>query len=221
MEEYSLLLSAILSCFAIAGLLACRTVYVVFAKPALKKKKKQDDKVSVLIVLGSGGHTAEMLNIVDTLDLKRYTPRCYVVAASDKMSARRAHELEQQKGALTDCSCEVIPRSREVGQTWSSSFVTTAYACLHALYFVAKHRPQLMLCNGPGTCLPLCWAAFFFKVWGWCNTIVVYVESIARVEKLSLTGLLLYKLRLADQMYVQWPGLVELYPRTKLVPRIF
>lgn len=42
---------------------------------------------------------------------------------------------------------------------------------------------------------------------------IFYVESIARVRKLSLSGLLLYKLRLTDQFVVQWPQLQKKYPR--------
>jgi len=32
----------------------------------------------------SGGHTAEMLALLDALDLRRYSPRIYVVAATDR-----------------------------------------------------------------------------------------------------------------------------------------
>ncbi len=42
---------------------------------------------------------------------------------------------------------------------------------------------------------------------------VVYVESIARVYRLSLTGKILYHLRLADSFFVQWPDLRTTYPR--------
>ena len=62
----------------------------------------------------------------------------------------------------------------------------------------------MILYNGPGTCLPLCVIAFLFKVVGirWSSTF--YVESIARVRRLCLSGLLLYKLRMADQFFGQW-----------------
>ncbi|KAG5565181.1 hypothetical protein RHGRI_001170 [Rhododendron griersonianum] len=74
-----------------------------------------------------------------------------------------------------------------------------------------------ILCNGPGTCLPLCVIAFFFKVVGirWSSTF--YVESIARVRRLSLTGLLLYELHMADKFFVQWPQLQRKYPRAHYV----
>ena len=48
----------------------------------------------------------------------------------------------------------------------------------------------------------------------------MYVESIARVRSLSLTGKLLYVFRLADEFLVQWPQLAEIFPRTKFIGRI-
>ncbi|KAF3657019.1 hypothetical protein FXO37_15155 [Capsicum annuum] len=74
-----------------------------------------------------------------------------------------------------------------------------------------------ILCNGPGTCIPLCVIAFLFKILGIRWSSIFYVESIARVRKLSLSGLLLYKLHMADQLFVQWPQLKEKYPRAHYV----
>ncbi|GFQ03837.1 UDP-n-acetylglucosamine transferase subunit alg14 [Phtheirospermum japonicum] len=70
-----------------------------------------------------------------------------------------------------------------------------------------KNRPQVILCNGPGTCIPLCAIAFFFKVFGTRWSSIFYVESIARVRRLSVASCFLYKLRMADQLFVQWPHL--------------
>lgn len=47
---------------------------------------------------------------------------------------------------------------------------------------------------------------------------IVYVESIARVETLSLSGKLLYLT--ADYFLVQWPQLQSKYPRTEYMGRL-
>jgi len=49
---------------------------------------------------------------------------------------------------------------------------------------------------------------------------IFYVESIARVRRLSLSGLLLYKFRMADQLFVQWQQLQRQYPRATYVGRL-
>ncbi len=50
---------------------------------------------------------------------------------------------------------------------------------------------------------------------------VIYIESIARTKKLSLSGKILYKLRLADLILVQWKELAEKLPGTKFAGRLY
>ena len=54
-------------------------------------------------------------------------------------------------------------------------------------------------------------------LWRPCR--LVYVESIARVDTLSLSGKILYKI--ADQFFVQWPQLQAKYPRALFVGRLY
>lgn len=42
-------------------------------------------KVKTVIVLGSGGHTAEMMMVVKNLRTEVYSPRLYVLANTDKI----------------------------------------------------------------------------------------------------------------------------------------
>uniref|UniRef100_A0A8C7K6U5 UDP-N-acetylglucosamine transferase subunit ALG14 n=1 Tax=Oncorhynchus kisutch TaxID=8019 RepID=A0A8C7K6U5_ONCKI len=84
-----------------------------------------------------------------------------------------------------------IPRSLEVCQSWSSSVVTTLNALLYSFSLV--FRPDMVLCNSSGTCVPLCDAGVIL---GLKMVLIVYVESICRVESLSLCGKILYPLRL-------------------------
>lgn len=48
----------------------------------------------------------------------------------------------------------------------------------------------------------------------------MYIESIARVKTLSLSGKILYVFRLADDFVVQWPQLVQKYPRSIYIGRV-
>lgn len=182
--------------------------------------------LSTLIVLGSGGHTAEMLRLVDVLQKDRFVPRFYIAAGTDSMSLQKARVLEESrlqnegignKDIDELAYFEQIYRSREVGQSYITSIYTTMLAIVHALWLMLKFRPEVIICNGPGTCIPICLVAFIFKVIGVRWSSIFYIESIARVRRLSLSGLLLYKLHLADQFYVQWPQLQRKYPRAHYV----
>lgn len=200
-----------------------RILYILCQSGKPLCPSKSPKPLSTLIVLGSGGHTAEMINVLNVLLQKdRFCPRFYVAAATDNMSLQKAHLLEENvfnlnggKGGSTQFL--QIYRSREVGQSYITSIGTTFLALVHALWLMIRIRPQVVLCNGPGTCVPLCVIAFLFKMVGVRWSSVFYVESIARVRKLSLSGLLLYKLRIADQFFVQWPQLQRKYPRAHYV----
>jgi beta-1,4-N-acetylglucosaminyltransferase len=50
---------------------------------------------------------------------------------------------------------------------------------------------------------------------------IVYVESIARVRKLSLSGAILYHSRLADAFFVQWAELQARLPRSMYAGRLY
>ncbi|CAH2078680.1 unnamed protein product [Thlaspi arvense] len=201
--------------------LMVRVLYVMYrcGKPF---PKGASESFSTLIVLGSGGHTAEMLSLLSVLRKDRFTPRFYIAAATDNMSLQKARTFEDSladKAAVKEASSQFaqIYRSREVGQSYVTSVWTTVVAIAHALWLMIRIRPQVILCNGPGTCIPLCGIAFLFKVLGIRWSSIFYVESVARVKKLSLSGLLLYKLRMADQFFVQWPQLQKKYPRAHYV----
>ncbi|XP_025624707.1 UDP-N-acetylglucosamine transferase subunit ALG14 isoform X2 [Arachis hypogaea] len=186
-------------------LILVRVLFVIYcsSRPMSRRAKKP---VSTLIILGSGGHTAEMLDLLAVLQKDRFYPRFYIAAATDNMSLQKAELLENSLAAengtpITNAGKFMkIYRSREVGQSYITSIWTTLVAMVHALWLMIKIRPEVVL--------GIRWSSIF------------YVESIARVRRLSLSGLLLYKLRIADQLFVQWPRLQQQYPRAIYVGRL-
>lgn len=163
-----------------------------------------------------------------SFDLRTYSPRRYIVAATDAMSGQKAFtfELAQAQAHFPTPnpppSITSIPRSREVGQSFITSIWTTLYAALHAVRAVVVFQPDLILTNGPGTALPVVVAGIIICRWilGVSTSKVVFVESIARVRKLSLTGKFLYHLRLTDEFLVQWDDLLASYPRVTYAGRV-
>ncbi|CAB9510669.1 acetylglucosamine transferase subunit ALG14 homolog [Seminavis robusta] len=168
-------------------------------------------KCKTLVVLGSGGHTSEMLHMVSQLDSALYDPIVYVVADTDHTSIQRLQanpELHKN-----DTIVHKIPRSREVGQSFTSSFITTIYALIHAIVLTIQIRPELVLCNGPGTCVPVILGAWLIRMPGFpCQ--FLFCESFCRVETLSLAGKLLYPI--VDCFIVHWQELHQKYPKSPL-----
>ncbi|KAJ8424937.1 hypothetical protein Cgig2_030893 [Carnegiea gigantea] len=162
---------------AVLTLILLRLLFVInrTGKPLRPTSAKP---LSTLIVLGSGertnqpfpfsiGHTAEMLNLLAALQKDRLYQRYYIGAATDNMSLQKARTFESSSDdemGKDKTEYMQIYRSREVGQSYITSVGTTLVAIAHALWLMIKIRPQVILCNGPGTCIPICAIAHLFKV---------------------------------------------------------
>ncbi|CAJ1945662.1 unnamed protein product [Cylindrotheca closterium] len=196
---------------ALILLLIVRAIYVIRGIRSEKPDLARRDPVKTLVVLGSGGHTTEMIQLLQQLKHESYTPLVFVVADTDITSMRRVEAF----GARQPDSIYRIPRSREVGQSYLSSIVTTLWSFLHAFGIVLRIRPNVLLCNGPGTCLPIAIVTLAYRILGLCEGRIIFVESFCRVQSLSLTGKLLY--HVVDLFVVHWESLQTKFPRSKVV----
>ncbi|KAF2848969.1 glycosyltransferase family 1 protein [Plenodomus tracheiphilus IPT5] len=84
----------------VATLFVAATLRLLAILPSTRSKtqpwRKPPLATRVLIVLGSGGHTHEMLYLLRDLDTAKYTHRTYVVSGGDAFSAQRALEFERE-----------------------------------------------------------------------------------------------------------------------------
>jgi beta-1,4-N-acetylglucosaminyltransferase len=132
---------------------------------------------------------------------------------------RRAEDSEVDGPDAYLCQ---IPRSREVKQSYLTSIWTTLVAFWACFPLIWRERPRVILANGPGTCLPVCvvaWLLATLRLVPKCD--IVFIESAARVHRLSLSGWLLLRLRLCALFVVQWPELAEAYASATLVSLFF
>ena len=176
-----------------------------------RRGRRDGSKIATLVVLGSGGHTAEMLRLITDFDFGRYTPLTLVTAATDTTSRAKA-ERELPREALATARWAEIPRAREVGQSFGSSVPSTLKALFACVHLIWTASPDLVLVNGPGTCVPVAVLARLF------GSRVIFAESWCRVSTLSLTGCIMYWV--AHRFAVHWPELVDRYPRAEYLGRI-
>ncbi|XP_002715893.1 UDP-N-acetylglucosamine transferase subunit ALG14 [Oryctolagus cuniculus] len=181
------------------------------------------ESLSLVVVAGSGGHTTEILRLLESLS-SAYSPRHYILADTDEMSAKKINSFELDRANRDSSTMRTryylhrIPRSREVQQSWLSTVISTLHSMWVSFPLIYRVKPDLVLCNGPGTCVPICISALLLGILGIKKVIIVYVESICRVETLSLSGKIL--LHLSDYLVVQWPTLKEKYPKSVYLGRI-
>ncbi|EME28850.1 beta-1,4-N-acetylglucosaminyltransferase [Galdieria sulphuraria] len=197
-------------------------------------------KYSLMVVLGSGGHTAEMVQILRTFGQNIFSTRfigqddslsfvektcqfLYIVASSDHHSVDKISCLHERDGAMALFPYQIlwIPRSRHVGQSYFSSLFTTIYSFVVSSWKLwLCEQPDVLVCNGPGTCVPVVFIMFFRNVFYNLaqrkrRTRIVFIESIARVRSLSLSGRVLYPF--VHRFLVQWPDMMDKYPLVEYV----
>lgn len=205
-----------------------RLLYILpTVNPTPPLPRKRGSPARLLIVLGSGGHTAEMISLLNDLDPHSYTHRSYVVSSGDDFSARKAADFERYfarkfPNAPESYDISFVPRARKIHQ----SLLTTPLSSLHCLFacfsvlrspsappspLTAHTYPDLILTNGPATATILIFACLllrFFSVPGTSGRMrTIYVESWARVKGLSLSGKILVAVGACERVLVQWEGL--------------
>ena len=96
MSLHSVLKLALSILLAVVAVSVIRLLWVL---PAFTTQPPPSRKSSakIVIVLGSGGHTAEMLRMIEHLDFKKYNRRVYIVSSGDTLSEGKARTFEQRK----------------------------------------------------------------------------------------------------------------------------
>lgn len=162
-----------------------RSVRVTPASSTVKNGRNH-----LLVVLGSGGHTAEMISILHTLGLDYivsrfcgpYGRRTWVISEGDNFSATRARDFEekiqqhQRSQEIGSYNIVIVPRARKVHQSlWSTpvSALWCLWSCVQLLR--GQHRdqksagtryPDLILTNGPGTAVIIVLSSLLLKFMG-------------------------------------------------------
>lgn len=192
----------------------------------------------MVVVLGSGGHTAEMMSLLRDIDPRRYIRRTYIVSSGDSFSSSKAREIERtiqtrvspiepttagETSSVTGIwDLKIVPRARKIHQPLYTTPLSSLWCfvgCLHALYATShvstasRHEyPDVIITNGPATAVMVILAAFTLKLFALapaCKMKIIYVESWARVKTLSLSGKVLLWIGICDEFLVQWESLAN------------
>lgn len=156
----------------------------------------------LLVHLGMGGHTSQILRVVQGLG-KSYTYE-YVVGHDDQTSAAKIpfpgsiHRMLNPR-LMTDTSLlkvawQMIPATRD------------AWKILRSI------RPDAIISTGPALAIPLFWLAKFLGIK------TIFIESWVRVEHSSLAGRLVYPV--SSLFFVQWPTMKKVFPKAIYAGRL-
>ncbi len=80
-------------------------------------------------------------------------------------------------------------------------------------YIAFADKPDVVITTGAGVVVFFC---LFAKM---CGAKLIFLESMAKVNRPTLTARLLYPF--SDMFLVQWPTLLKYFPRAKFLGRLF
>ena len=109
----------------------------------------------VMVILGSGGHTGEMIQLLQHVNRSRCAAMVYVRAHTDVSSEVRIRQMEEQKKNAHKCCYVSIYRSREVGQSYASSVPTTLLSIAQSIAVVYSHSPDVVSPTHTATAFPV------------------------------------------------------------------
>ncbi|KAI5960082.1 ALG14 [Candida pseudojiufengensis] len=207
--ESQLCITVILISIPIAGILL-RLIYILPFTTQTKsinnfKSIKHLKNKHISIFLGSGGHTGEMLKLTSKLDLNDIKTT-WIYSKGDIATLNQI----KQKGFANTKS---IHRAKNVGDSIPKAIFNSIYSIIDAFITLYNVKSDLIIMNGPGTSFILAFAIFIMKFFGLNSTKIIYIESLARSKKLSLTGRLI--LPISDRFIVQWENLANQYNRVE------
>ena len=91
-------------------------------------------------------------------------------------------------------------------------FFVLIYNVIKSICIILGFKPDIIVSTGAHTGGIMCFIAHIFKVK------VIYIETLAMSEELSVTGKNMYKI--ADKFYVQWKSLANKLEKAEYIGRL-
>jgi UDP-N-acetylglucosamine:LPS N-acetylglucosamine transferase len=158
-------------------------------------------KTKLLIILGEGGHSTELLNLVDLLgDKFEYN---YIITKEDNISINHirfkgpVYKLSRPRGKKSN-NIEVV--------------LKILWVALNSLIILLRSKPRAIVSTGPAISVPVSIIGKFL------GKKIIFIETGSRVKNLSLTGRIMY--HFADLFFIQWPQLKEKAPHAIFAGRL-
>lgn len=153
----------------------------------------------ILISCAGGGFAGEIAALVTGFDATDH-----LILAYPRVEARG---LQRRMNARHFIVMRSVSHGRRFGIKVSPRFWFSAVCrCIRQVKHIS---PKLAVFLGSCEGLPLLFACRLLGIQ------CVYIESITRVDHLSLTGRIVYHGRLAGVFLVQWRDLLPMYPRVQ------
>lgn len=154
-----------------------------------------EKKIKICFAASSGGHYEQLMMLKPMME--KYDS--FVITEKTVYSA-------EAKGERTYYMKQVNRREKDF--IWR--MIQNTYKSFK-IYRIEK--PDVVICTGVLAMIPICLISKFM------GKKLIYIESFAKVTSPTKTGKLLYKF--ADQFYVQWKPMLNIYPKAIFLGGIY
>lgn len=144
-------------------------------------------KIKICFAASSGGHYEQLMMLKPLME--KYDS---FVLTEQTLYSAKAHG-------------EKTYYMKQVNRKEKTFILNMVINLVRSLKVYIKEKPNVVICTGVLAMIPMCLIA---KATG---KKLIYIESFAKVTSATQTGKLLYKY--ADQFYVQWEDMLEIYPK--------
>ena len=160
--------------------------FIIMFGLKLFRKYILNPKKSIMIILGSGGHTGEILLMIKKLDFNKFSSCFFVLSHNDKNSENKTREsLDLNNYKNTKFQLLKIYRARNVGQSFISSIPTTFYSLIQSFFILIKTRPNMVVSNGPGVAFPIIIIGYILKIFMILYEFkIMFIESYCRSKSI-------------------------------------
>lgn len=151
--------------------------------------------MKICITCAAGGHLNQLMNIMDAF--KDHDFFFVTIESGTTTSLKNLAKVYYIKDT---------PKTIHLGKIklyWTTLALYYLYLLFPCIKILLNEKPDIIFGNGGTSTLCLCYLG---KIIG-CK--IIYLESLTRVNELSLTGKLVYKV--ADLFLVQWESLLDKY----------
>jgi beta-1,4-N-acetylglucosaminyltransferase len=158
--------------------------------------------MKILIHLGMGGHTSQVLRLVDSIgDKYNYE---YLIGDDDKTSTKKI----KYQGKVHIVKNPRLMQDKSLFKVFLKMFPTT----IQVFNLLRKTKPKAIISAGPSLTIPLFWVAKLFGIK------TIFIESWVRVHNPSQAGRFCYKV--SDLFLVQWEPMQKVYPKAIYAGRL-
>jgi UDP-N-acetylglucosamine:LPS N-acetylglucosamine transferase len=137
-------------------------------------------KLKLCLACSAGGHLTELLQLKEVFEGREHFYATFKREDTQRLKGKVYYLIDPKRNPLK-----------------------LLINCFQALQVMAKERPDVVITTGAGVAVPLCYLAKLLRAR------IIYIESLARIDTKSLSGILLYPI--ADLFFVQWRELLEKY----------